>query len=466
MYTYRKKYRLDPGSIFFIALFILTIIGMGYLIYIDKGKFWDLLPFVSIPAIVISLVLIIFNFIRRTIGSAFFILFFIFFLTGLILSNIFGPTALTYKAEKSLSNKNYEESIGYYKTLLNNYPGSRLSASALENISFAYYSNKDYLEAIDSYENAIDSEIFTTSDLKIKNILIECHSKLAEGYYKKKEYGKSAESYLDAVEILEEIKIDFPATNDAFIAIYKIPEHLYNAALNFNRDKNWDKSIETLDYLISDYNDSDYFDEARYLFYEVCIKKSTTLIESREYIEGVETFLKILNFDGISNGYNNVSSYEKERIFSSIPSYILKDIALDNYNSGNYRRSLFLCEIIAVYDPQQEEDINPLLIDSKINLVATSDYNPLEPPDPERKFWGSEKSILIIENNTEFVITTYLKGPEYKIIRVEQNSTVEIEISAGTYEAVSESSNPDILPDYGNLTYEEGQRYRDEYTTT
>ncbi|MDD5622673.1 MAG: hypothetical protein PHQ09_05915 [Actinomycetota bacterium] len=466
MYTYRKKYRLDPGSIFFIVLFTLIITGMGYLIYIDKGKFWDLLPFISIPAIVISLVLIIFNFIRRTIGSTCFIFFFILFLTGLILSNIFGPTALIYKAEKSLANRNYEESIGYYKTLLNNYPSSRLSASALENISFAYYSNKDYLEAIDSYKNAIDSEIFTSRDLKIKNILVECHSKLAEEYFEEKEYGKSAESYLDAVEILEEIKINFPATNDAFIAIYKIPEHLYNAALNFNRDRNWDKSIETLDYLISDYNDSDYFDKAGYLFYEVCIKKSTALIESHKYIEGVETFLNILNLNGTNSEYNNVSNYEKKRIFSSIPSYILKDIALDNYNSGNYRSSLFLCEIIEDYNPQQEEEVGPLLIDSKINLVSSTDYNPFEPPDPERKFRGPGKSILAIENNTEFVLTIYLKGPEYKLIRVEKNSKVEIEISAGTYEAVSESSNPDILPDYGNLTYEEGQRYRYEYLST
>lgn len=464
MYTYRKKYRLDPGSIFFIVLFILTITGMGYLIYIDKGKFWDLLPFVSIPAIIISLVLIIFNFIRRTKGSIYFIFFFILFLTGLILSNIFGPTALIYKAERSLASKNYEESIDYYKTLLSNYPGSRLSASAMENISFAYYSNKDYLEAIDSYKNAIDSEIFTSDDLKIKNILVECHSKLAEEYIGKKEYGKSAESYLDAVEILEEIKTNFPATNDAFIAIYKLPEHLYNAALNFNRDKNWNKSIETLDYLISDYNDSDYFNEASQLFYEVCIKQSTTLVESHEYIEGVETFLNILNFDGINKGYNNVSNYEEKRIFSNIPSYILKDIAQDNYNSGNYSESLFLCEIIVSYNPQQEEYINPLLIDSKINLVSASNYNPFEPPDLERKFWGSEKSILIIENNTGFVITAYLKGPEYKIITVEQNSIIETEISAGTYEAVLESGNPNNLPDYGNLTFEEGQRYRSEFT--
>src|SRR3989304_6757171 len=195
MYTYRKKYRLDPGSIFFIILFILTAIGMGYLVYMDKGKFWDLLPFVSIPAIIISLVLIILNFIRRTRVSSFFIFFFILFVTGLILSNIFGPAALSYKAEKSLGNKNYAESIDYYQTLLNNYPSSRLSDNALENISFAYYSNGNYIEAIDSFKKAIDSEIFSAQNIEIENILVECHIKLAQDYSEKREYEKSAGSY-------------------------------------------------------------------------------------------------------------------------------------------------------------------------------------------------------------------------------------------------------------------------------
>ncbi|HEY4696195.1 MAG TPA: tetratricopeptide repeat protein [Candidatus Hydromicrobium sp.] len=466
MYTYRKKYRLDPGSIFFMVLFMLTAIGMGSLLYVDKGKFWDLMPFVSIPAVIISLILTIFNFIRRTRGSSFFIFFFILFVTGLILSNIFGPSALSYKAEKSLDNKNYSESINYYNTLLNNYPNSQLAENALKNISFAYYSNNNYIEAIDSFEKAIDSEIFSAQDLEIKKIMEQCYVKLAQDYYENKEYNKSAESYLNAVEILEEIKRNFPATNEAFIAIYKIPEYLYNAALNFDKTENWDKSIEALENLINNYNDSDYFNDAGYLFSEVYIKKTTELVESRNYIEGVEEFLKILDLDAISYNYNNISDYDKRRVFLNIPPDILKNIAMDNYNSGNYKKSLFLYEIIVEYNPQLEEEVNPLLIDSKLNLVSSSAHNLFKPPIPDRKFWGPEKSILKIENNTEFDLTIYLKGPEYKIIKVEKNSTIEIEIGAGTYEAVSELSNPDILPNYGNVTYEEGQRYREEYTIT
>ncbi|GAH66879.1 unnamed protein product, partial [marine sediment metagenome] len=64
----------------------------------------------------------------------------------------------------------------------------------------------------------------------------------------------------------------------------------------------------------------------------------------------------------------------------------------------------------------------------------------------------------------EFDLTVYLKGPEYKIIKVEKNSTSdEIKINAGTYEAASELSNADILPYYGEVTYEEGQKYREKY---
>ncbi len=466
MYTYRRKYKLDPGSIFFMVLFMLIIIGMSYLLYIDKGKFWDLLPFVSIPVIIISLILIIFNSIRRTKGSAFFILFFILSVVGLILSNIFGPSALNYKAEKSLDNKNYSQSINYYNTLLNNYPNSQLADNALENISSAYYSNNNYMEAIDSFERAIESGIFSKDNLEIKEIIGQCHIKLAQEHYKNKEYGQSAESYLNAVEVLEEIKSGFPDTDEAFIAVYKIPEYLYNAALNFKRTEDWDKLIEVLENLTNNYNDSDYFNDATYLLSEAYNKKAAELIESRNYTEGVEEFLKILDLDNTNYNYKNISDYDKEKIFSDIPPGILRNIADDNYNSRNYIKSLLLYEIIVEYNPQLEEEVYPLLIDSKLNLVASSAYLSFEPPILERRFWGPGKSILIIENNTEFDLTAYLKGPEYKIIKVEKNSTIEIEISSGTYEAVSELNNLNILPYYGNITYEEGQRYRQEYTIT
>ena len=464
MYAYRRKHRIGPGSIFFMILFILITIGMGYLFYMDKGKFWDMLPFVCIPAIIISLILTIFNFTRRTRGSSLFVVFFTLSLTGLILLNFLGPFALKNKAEKSFDNKDYSQSINYYETLLKNYPNSRLADNALKKISFAYYYNSDYTEAIDSFKKAIDSEILSNDDLEIKNKLEDCYSKLAQYYYNNEKYSESAESYLNAVEVLEEIKSNFPDTNEAFIAIYKIPEYLRNAALYFNKTKDWEKSIEALENIINNYNNSEYFDDASYLLFNTYIYKATELASNLNYVEGVEEFLKILDLEVQNNSYNKIPDYKKRKVFYSIPPNTLKSIARDKYNSGSYKKALFLYEIIVEYNPELEEEINPLLIDSKLKLIASSTYNSLSPAVPERKFWGPEKSILIIENNTEFDLTVYLKGPEYKIIKVEKNSTSdEIKINAGTYEAASELSNADILPYYGEVTYEEGQKYREKY---
>jgi len=464
MYTYRKKYRIGPGSIFFMIVFILITIGMGYLFYMNIGYFWDMLPFVCIPVIIISLILTIFNFTRRTRGSSFFVVFFILSLTGLILSNFFGPFALKNKADKSYDNKDYSQSINYYNTLLNNYPNSKLADNALEKISYAYYYNSDYTEAITYFKKAIDSEIVSDNDLEIKEIFEDCYSKLAQYYYNNEKYSQSAESYLNAVEVLEDIKSNFPDTNEAFIAIYKIPEYLYKAALDFNKTKDWEKSIEALENIINNYNDSEYFDDAGYLLFNTYIDKATELASNLNYAESVEEFLKILDLEVQNNNYNNISDYEKRGVFYNIQPNTLKSIARDKYNSGSYKKASFLYEIIVEYNPELEEEINPLLIDSKLKLIASSTYNSLAPAVPERKFWGPEKSILIIENNTEFDLTIYLKGPEYKIIIVEKNSTsAEIEISAGTYEAASELTSPDILPYYGEVTYEEGRKYRVKY---
>lgn len=464
MYTYRRRARIDAGSIFFIVIFLMASAVIGYFAFTDKGKFWDILPFICIPVIIISLILVIVNFARRTKAGTFFVLFFLLSVVGLIMSSFFGPLALINDAEKSFDNKNYEDSINYYKTVLDNYPGSRHANTALKNISFAYFSNKNYMEAINSFNKAIELEIISNNDLEIKKVLEECYIRSAERYYKNNKYASSAENYFEAVIILEDIKNNFPDTNEAFIAEYKIPEYLYRAASDFNKVKNWDRSIECLEKIIREYNDSDYFSNACHLLLDTYIKKSRELILDNNYQKGVEEFLKVLDLDTTGYIYNNISDYQKQMIFSNIPPDILKKIAKDNYNSGSYKKSLFLCEIIIGYNTEIEEDIAPLLVDSKLKLISSSDYKLLEQPAPLRRFWGSKKSILVIENNTEFDLAMYLKGPEYKMIKIEKNSSQEIEITPGTYKTAMDSNNTDILPYYGEIAYEEGQKYLVEYS--
>jgi tetratricopeptide (TPR) repeat protein len=414
--------------------------------------------------IIISLILVIVNLIRRTRGSTFFILFFLLSVFGLIMSNFFGPKALINNAEKSSDNKNYEEAIDYYRTVLDNYPGSRHANTALEKIPSAYYSNKNYEEAINNFNKAIELEIISSNDLKIKKVLEECYIKSAEIYYKNNKFAFSAENYLKAAILLEEIKSNFPDTDEAFISEYKIPEYLYKAALSFNKIENPDKSIECLEKIVREYSDSEYSSKAFSLLLDAHIQKSRELIQNNNYYEGVEEFLKVLDLDSSINNYNNIGDYQKQIIFSNISPYILIEIAENNYNSGAYKKSLFLCEIIINYNPETEEDIIPLLINSKLKIISSSDYKLLNQPTPVRRFKGPERSILIIENDTEFDLTVYLKGPEYRLIKVDKNSSEEIEIASGTYKTAFDSGNTDILPYYGEITYEEGQKYLEKYS--
>ena len=463
MYIYRRRSRIDSGSIIFIIIFILVSAGTGYLAYTDRGKFWDILPFTCIPVIIISLIFIIVNFVRRTRGSTFFILFFLLSVTGLILTNFFGPFALNKTAEKSFDNKNYEHSINQYKALLDNYPNSRHANTALGNISFAYFSNKNYKEAIDSFNESISLEIFSDDNLEIKKSLEECYIKLSDEYYNNKEYELSAGNYLKAVTVLEDIKNNFSSTDEAFISIYKIPEYLYKAALGFNKVRNWEKSLECLEAIVNDYDESKYYYDASYLLSDTYISKSIELIDSSNQQEGVEEFLKIFELDALDYDYSSINEYQKSGVFPNISLNTLKKIAGEKYSSGEYEKSLFLYKTIIEYNPQTEEEITPRLIDSKLKSIYSSDHNLLEQPAPVRRFRGPGKSILVIENSTEFNLTVYLKGPDYRVVEVENNSTLEVEITSGSYETALDSDNMDNLPYYGELEYGEGQRYLVEY---
>ena len=145
MNIYANKRSASGGSIIFIVLFFLVFISSGYLFFVDKGKFWDYLPFICIPSLVITLILLIFYFVKRNSSGFIFTIFFLIFLSGIILSSIFGPFALISSANENYSNKQYSEAAINYKKILDTYPNSRYAREALINISGSYYRNGNYL---------------------------------------------------------------------------------------------------------------------------------------------------------------------------------------------------------------------------------------------------------------------------------------------------------------------------------
>jgi len=464
MYTYRRKYRIGPGSIFFMILFILITIGMGYLFYMDKGNFWDMLPFVCIPAIIISLILTIFNFTRRTRGSSFFVVFFILSLTGLILSNFFGPSALYHSAQDSFENKKYSEAITNYKTIVVRYPNSRYSDDSLKNLANSYYLNQDYENTIIYFKKAIENKILNEQDLEVEKIFADSYIKIAEDNFEKQKYETSGENYLNAVEYFNKIKLQFPDTNDAFISAYKIPEYLFKAATCFNNLKNWEKTEQILNNIITNYNESGFSQKAKELLFNTYISKSSQLKDNKDYEESIAEFLKIFDLDEEIQSSNIYSlSYYKRLIFSDIHFPMIKNSADKLYNAGEYKKALFLYNIILENYPDLEPSLVPFIAGCKIKIVAGSNYEIITPTDPIGKFNSKENSKIIFDNKTSFKLDIYIGGPDYKIIKLEKESKTEIEIKSGTYEIAVEFENTDKAPFYGKITYLVGKKYQEEY---
>ena len=105
----------------------------------------------------------------------------------------------------------------------------------LQRISFAYYQNNQFSEALTSFDEAIDKDIIDPDRIEIMNIRQDIYFHMAREQENNGEYLKAAESYLNSISILRQIRSDFTDTNEAFIAQYKIPQYLFDASEDYKK---------------------------------------------------------------------------------------------------------------------------------------------------------------------------------------------------------------------------------------
>lgn len=464
MYSYKSRGNIGAGSIFFIVLFILVIIGGGYLYFLDKGRFWDILPIICIPATVISLILIIVYLIRKNISGYVFIIFFLIFLSGIVLSSLFGPFALYRSAKDNYDNKLYSTSIKNFKSIVEDYPNSRYADDSLKSLAYSYYLNNDFEDAVFYFEKAINEDVISNTDLEVKRIFIDSFINIADAYFESKEYDKAGKNYLDAITYYMDIKENFPDSNDAFIADYKIPEYLYKAALSFDYAKDHRQALEISDEIIVNYPESDYYEKTIELMINSHIRQAVSLKEENEYKNAVSEFLKILDLNKeTQDEYKYTINLQANTFFKGIPAYIISETANELFRQNNYYKSLFLYEILIEESPEMESALTPEIVISKINIIKNTDYEQLLPADSLG--YSSKKGYFRIafENGTDFIISIFIGGPQYMIIRLDIEEKTEIELESGDYEIVVEFDTEDRLPLYGKNTYEENKRYREVF---
>ncbi len=458
MYDYDRRRKIGPLTILFLFLFTGSLIGLSIISYLDKGKFWDILPFFCIPIIVISLILTIYNLVRRSNTGLVFILFFITFIIGLVLSSIFGPFALRKEAVRFLNEKDYPNVIEKYDAILENYPNSQYSSEASREISFAYYYNNQHSKALASFTAAIEKDLVDPDELQIMDILSNIYFNIAEVHSEQEEYLKAADGYSRAAILLKRIRSDFPDTNEAFIAEYKIPQYLFLASGNYNKYGDILSEIEILQEIIADYPESDFYPKASATIEDAYIDYAVELSSNLEYEDAIKWFLKYLEIDPEPER-NLLLNHKIEKIFRGASPALIKQSAASMFSIGDHPIAVFLYEVLIEFNPGYYEEASGRIVDSKIILAQSFPYNEILHSISGKYINTPEIAVMAFQNNTEERFTAYIKGPENYIVGILPEEYLEVEMIPGEYTVLVEPENKDMLSYMGNMLFEGYRRY-------
>ncbi len=463
MYAHRRKF-IGGGAVFFIVLFILVLIGSGFIYYTNKGIFWNYLLYVCIPSGLINLILLIFYFIRRNASGYIFLLFFLIFISGIVLSSFFGPFALFTSATDNYENKNYDAAILDFESLIEKYPGSKYTDESLKKLAFSNFLRGNYEDSVFYFDKAISTGLIDDKDLEIEKILVESNLKIAEKYRGKNDHEDAIYYYEKTVGYLKNIIKDSPDTNDAFIANYKIPEYLFIIALDYNEIEYWQRSIDTLNEILSGYPDSEYFDNSVSLLILTIMDYAEQLKKDGDNTESLNEFLKILDIEPDLRTNKAVTIQSRGRLlFENIPINTMIQTANEVYYSGEYEKAMFIYEYIILNLPEHEDKIVKNAVECKIKIIAENQYEKMPGSEPVGIFKKEGLASVSIENKTDYDIIRYMGGPEYKIISLQKQSKIDLEITPGSYMVATEIINSDIVPFYGDVDYEDGGLYREIY---
>ncbi|MCE5328841.1 tetratricopeptide repeat protein [bacterium] len=458
MYEYRRRNNLGFGSILLIIIFIIIIIGFLILYFINKGKFWDFLPATSIVIIILSLIFAIFNMARRSSGGFIFIIFFLIFLGGLVLSSLFGPFALNKNAQKAADDADYNAAIKNYNEIIKTYSTSKYYDEALKNIVFDYYNTGDYENTIKYLNLGIEKKIINSESLDVKRMFSDSYSKLAEKAYKNQDYNSASLNYVMAIDILKDIFTNFPNSDEAFISTYKIPEYLYKAAESYKKMGNYNQGIEILKELIKDYPESDYSKQSGSLIFDSYIEEVLNLIENLKYKEALDEYLSALDLASESGTQIQSTAYDSQ-IFSKIPEDTLLEYTINICEDGKHERALQIFTFMLNSYPDQTETINPYYAACKIGIISKGTYDTL--PEIKESFTIKNQGnfVLNINNKSEKELILYFNGSKGSLFVIKAKSRLDITLPMGSYDIAAEFSDNTPPVYYGQFNFEENKKY-------
>lgn len=458
MYEYKRRNRLGFGSILLIILFIMAIIGQIVLYFINKGKFWDILPIASIVIIVLSLIFAIFNMARRADGGFVFIIFFIIFLGGLVLSSLYGPFALNKNAQKAVDTGNYSAAIKNYTEIIDKYSTSKYYNPALKSIADNFNKIGDSTNTIKYLSLAIEKKIVDPESIEAKRMFSDSYSKIAEEAYGNGDYSSSSLNYILAINVLKEIYKNFPNSDDAFISTYKIPQYLYKAADSYKKIENFNQSIEILKELIRDYPESDSAKQSENLIFNSYFEDAMALIKNLKYREALDEYFVALEYASSSGNQVSSGSYDIQ-IFSKIPKDTLLEYAAGISTGGKYTDALKILSYMLGSYPEMSPSINPYYAICKIAIISKTSYEKLPEIGGPFKIKNPGNFVLSLSNKSEKELIFYFSSSGGSVFILQAKGRLDVTLPMGSCEIAVEASDNTPPVYYGQLNFEENKKY-------
>jgi tetratricopeptide (TPR) repeat protein len=375
---------------------------------------------------------------------------------------LLSPDKALYEEGNSLAAKGeYAAAIEKYLTLMQKYPDSEyatvyrihpLLAECYFNWADKLVNESKYSEAIDKYD--------MVKEYPGSGIYDEAIDAMGECYYKWGQSLRNQNNFADSIEKYELGQRD--AANEK--CRKAIGEVYYEWGGILRSQKGYTKAIEKYQMSIDSYY-SEYKVQSREAISECFREWITDLVAIHDYDNAIETYVMVVENYTTSESVWDWARSEEVDVLSDIPDNVLFTWAKRLQQEESYYGAIGLYGTLLRYYPESQytSEAEKAKIDTEIAQISAGQHGYLPPAIPQNPEELEGKAELTIINDTSYKLTVLLSGPTTRSVILSAGGTEQITLDPGVYEIAAKVSAEDVIPYYGETTFEGNYLYENRF---
>lgn len=327
--------------------------------------------------------------------------------------------------------------------------------------------------ALSKYQEVLNKHPDSFFAPKAVDSMSECYYEWGEKLQEEQDYETALEKYQIVVD-------EFPQSECADAAYHTIPECCYEWGLCLQREKKYSEALEKYQLIIDEYSSSpyeplEYESKAEEAIPECYYEWVSELVTEKKHEDALQKYFIIIE----SFSDSVWASHEMADVLKNVPAETLFTSASKLQQQKLYEIALRLYDVIIEYHPDSAyaAEAEKAKIDIEVSRVAEEKHGDLpDPAKPDRKELEGKVELTVV-NDTPYKLTILISGPTTTSVTIEpspgsheysikpffgppedaRRRTVELE--PGAYELVAKVDEPDVIPYYGEETFEGNNQY-------